>query len=269
MLVDCIALRTRAARSALKGWRKSKVLATESRGAAAGTSLSVGCKAAESSIFGQPICLANSSHSSMARSGSASRRSRGVNSCNAAVSMLSRIGLGLNAVAEGLVRIGIRDLLIAKRQREHHKHHGSKGGRIQPDRLPVMRAADGVQVVSEAGSPEPDQHADTVGGQGYQALGGAFVPGTGLGVGVNLAGDKEEVIACTVERDANEQHESKLMRIAKGKEHIPAHPGQHAEQQNGLHAEGPEEYRDQEHEQHFGHLTDGLLARGVGNMNLR
>src|SRR3982074_2465749 len=175
-----MALRTRVARCILKGWRKSRVLATGSRSAAAGTSLSVGCRAAESSIFGPPICLANSRHSSMARSGSASRRSRGVNSCNAAVRMLSRMGRGLNAAAEELVRAGICDPLIAKRQRKQYKHHGRKGGRIQPDRLPVMRAADGVQVVSEAGSPEPDQHADTVGRQGYQALGGAFVPGTRL-----------------------------------------------------------------------------------------
>src|ERR1700738_3816595 len=186
-----MALRTRVARCALKGWRKSRVLATGSRSAAAGTSLSVGCRAAESSMFGQPICLANSNHSSMARSGSTSRRSRGVNSCNAAVSMLSRIGLGLNAAAEELVRIGIRDLLIAKRRRKQHKHHGRKGGRIQPDRMPVVRAADEIQVVNARGPPEPAPHADAVGGQAYQALACAFVPGTRLGVGVNLAGDKK------------------------------------------------------------------------------
>src|SRR3981189_1418428 len=45
-------------------------------------------------MLGQLRRRANSSHSSMARSGSASRWSRGVSSCRAAVSMLNCIVLG-------------------------------------------------------------------------------------------------------------------------------------------------------------------------------
>src|SRR5215469_6557060 len=196
-----MARRTRAARSPLKGCRRSRVLATGSSSAAAGTSLCVGCRAAESSIFGLPICLANSSHSSMARSGSGSRRSRGVSSCSAAVRMLSFIGRGLNpppvggafgAVAcsiklafsqvalrsrppPGGHRGAIGGPLIAERRREQHEHHGGKGRRIEPNGLPVVRATGEVQIVNEAGGPEPHQHAHTVGRKRDQALGRSLV----------------------------------------------------------------------------------------------
>src|SRR5688500_16429441 len=49
-------------------------------------------------MFGEPMSRANCSHSSMARSGSASRLSRGVSSCSAAVRMLSFMGWGAKAV---------------------------------------------------------------------------------------------------------------------------------------------------------------------------
>src|SRR3974390_1067068 len=52
-------------------------------------------------MFGEPISLEKSSQSSMARSGSASRMARGVNSCTAAVRMLSCIGAGWNRL-EGI-----------------------------------------------------------------------------------------------------------------------------------------------------------------------
>jgi hypothetical protein len=92
-----IALSTRDARRASKGLRRSSVFATGSSMAAAGTSLRVGCRAAESWMFGAPTSRANCNHSSIARSGSASRRSRGVSSCSAAVSTLSFIGRGEKA----------------------------------------------------------------------------------------------------------------------------------------------------------------------------
>src|ERR1700724_2519666 len=220
-----MALRTRVARCALKGWRRSRVLATGSRSAAAGTSLSVGCRAAESSIFGQPICLANSNHSSMATSGSASRRSRGVNSCSAAVNTLSFIGFGLKSrpgdcasgvpassltmPRSGMPRttvVGILNDLIAKSRCKQHEHDGRKTGWINPDDLPVMHPADEIQIVDAAGNPESDQHADTVGRQSDQALCGALMPCTRFGIGVDLTRNEEEVIAHAVERDANDQH---------------------------------------------------------------
>src|SRR5438309_1156595 len=196
--VECIARRTRAARAALKGLRRSSVFATGSRSAAAGTSLSVGCRAADSSMFGAPICRANCSHSS----------------------------------------------------------------------TPVVGAVERVPVVDEARDGEPDQHADTVSGERDQALGRALGSGTGLGVGVDLAGDEEEVVARAVEGDAEDQQEGELVRVAESKQHVAAGPGQHAEQQGGLHPEGLQEHRDQQHEHDFRHLPDGLLAGRIGNLNL-
>ncbi len=77
---------TRFARSRSKGLRRSRVLATGSSMASAGTSDLLGCRAAESWMWSAPTSRANATHSSIARSGSASRLSRGVSSCRAAVS---------------------------------------------------------------------------------------------------------------------------------------------------------------------------------------
>ena len=86
--VSFIAVNTRCARFLSNGWRRSSVLATGSSIASAGMSLSVGCRAAESSMLSAPTSRANCSHSSIARSGSLSRISRGVSSCRAAVRTL-------------------------------------------------------------------------------------------------------------------------------------------------------------------------------------
>ena len=63
-----------------------------------GTSASDGCNAAESSMQSASSATANSSHSSMARSGSGSRRSRGVSSCSAAVSTPIGMNFGSNCL---------------------------------------------------------------------------------------------------------------------------------------------------------------------------
>src|ERR1700747_2084113 len=100
-------------------------------------------------MWGAPIGTATSSHSSMARSGSASRRSREVSSCRAAVRMLSCIGRGTNPVivvvfeALGAITLPcscvgshrgyiIRDLFIAEGHGEKHEHQRRECRRIEP-----------------------------------------------------------------------------------------------------------------------------------------
>jgi hypothetical protein len=76
----------RFARPWSNGFRRSRVFATGSSIASGGTSVSVGCSAAESWMWSAPTSRAKAAHSSIARSGSGSRFSRGVSSCRAAVS---------------------------------------------------------------------------------------------------------------------------------------------------------------------------------------
>src|SRR5580704_16898667 len=197
-----MARRTRAAREASNGARRSRVLATGSSIAAAATSLSLGCSAVDSSILGLPICRAKSSHSSMARSGSASRRSRGVSSCSAAVTMLRRIGFGRN-VPSGAGGIG--QSLVAESRGEEEENHSCKDGWVQPDRVPVVNTCERIVVIDEACGPEADQHADAVGGEGDQSLRGGLMRNTRLGVGVDLTANEEEVITDSVQRDADDQ----------------------------------------------------------------
>src|SRR6187455_822458 len=97
MPVDFIAASTRRARVLSNGCRRSSVLATGSSIASGGTSDSDGCSAAESWMQSTSSSRAKSSHSSMARSGSLSRTSRGVNSWSAAVSTPIFMYLGSNA----------------------------------------------------------------------------------------------------------------------------------------------------------------------------
>jgi hypothetical protein len=63
-------------------------------------------------MYGLPMSRAKASQSSTARSGSGSRRSRGVNSCSAAVSTESFIGFGSKGVA--VVMVGLRGAWIQK-----------------------------------------------------------------------------------------------------------------------------------------------------------
>ena len=97
--VACIAASTRLALALSNGLRRSSVFATGSSIASGGTSVSVGWRAAEIWMFGQSSSRANSSQSSMARSGSSSRIRRGVSSCNAAVRTLIFMNFGSKARA--------------------------------------------------------------------------------------------------------------------------------------------------------------------------
>src|SRR5688572_1438605 len=96
--VAAMAAATRLARAASNGCRRSSVLATGSSIASGGTSLSDGCSAAESWISSAPSSRPKASQSSMARSGSASRTSRGVSSWSAAVRTPSFMNCGANSV---------------------------------------------------------------------------------------------------------------------------------------------------------------------------
>src|SRR5688500_3684960 len=96
--VAAMAASTRLARAASNGCRRSSVLATGSSIASGGTSLSDGCSAAESWISSAPSSRPKASQSSMARSGSASRTSRGVSSWSAAVRTPSFMNCGANSV---------------------------------------------------------------------------------------------------------------------------------------------------------------------------
>src|SRR5579862_580208 len=268
-----IARATRAARSCVNGCRRSSVLATGSSIAAAGISVSVGWSAADSSMLGQPSVRANSSHSSMARSASASRCLRGVSSCSAAVRMLSRMGRGrkartLSAVRAGSLLGGIRDSLVAEHRCKKYQHRRRKARRVQPDCTPVVDAARKIRIVNQPRNREADQHAHAVGGERDQSLGGAAVRGPGLRVGVYLPGHKEKVVTRPVERNADDEHERELMCVAEGKEDVAAHPRQHSEQQRHFHAKGAQQRRDRQHEKYFRHLSDGLLAGGIGDADL-
>ena len=98
--LDVIAALTRVARAASNGRRRSSVLATGSSIASGGTSASEGCSAADSWMWLAPSSRPKISQSSMARSGSASRTSRGVSSCSAAVSTPTFMNFGANAVMD-------------------------------------------------------------------------------------------------------------------------------------------------------------------------
>src|SRR6185437_6759418 len=204
-----MALSTRVARAAVKGFLRSRVLATGSSSAAAGTSLCVGCSSHESSMLGAPISAANASHSSMARSGSASRRSLGVSSCSAAVRILSFIGFGRKAPAHVpppagvagaaagaglLLGDGMREPLVAERENEERRDDEREYRGIRPDRHPVVPARHAVAVGDDAGGGEADEHPDAVSGQRDQTLCGGLPLLPGTGVGVDLAGDEEEVV---------------------------------------------------------------------------
>ena len=99
---------TRRVRSASNGSRRSSVLATGSSMASAGTSASLGCRAAESWMQSASRSRAKASQSSIARSGSASRCARGVSSCRAAVSTPSGMNCGSKARVV-IVRLRVRE----------------------------------------------------------------------------------------------------------------------------------------------------------------
>ncbi len=117
--------------------------------------------------------------------------------------------------------------------------------------------------------PEAHQHTHTVGRQRDHTLRGALAALTGLGVGVNLSGHKEEVIADAMQGDAEEQHPRQIACIGVREQDIADRPSQHAHQQSPLHADAHQAKGDQQHEQHLGHLAQGLLSGCVGQVNLR
>lgn len=69
--------------------------------------------------------------------------------------------------------------------------------------------------------PESDQHAQAVGCQSNQALGRASEAFRCFGVGVDLAGHEEEVVADAVQGDASKQHECQVAVITVGEQQVP------------------------------------------------
>ena len=124
---------------------------------------------------------------------------------------------------------------------------------------------DGLRIVVDdcSGEPRTDQHAEAIGDEGDEPLGGGAQAGGGLAVDVDLAGDEEEVVADAVEQDSAPQHTHQVAGAAEGEEQITCDPGQHRYCQHVLDAEAAEEPGDEEHEEHLGHLASGHLAGGV------
>ncbi|MNI68824.1 hypothetical protein D3C73_1245380 [compost metagenome] len=79
-------------------------------------------------------------------------------------------------------------------------------------------------------------------------------------IGVDLAGDEEEVVADAVQHDADHQQREAATRIAKGEHGIAHYPRGHAYRQHRLHPQPHEQERHGQHQQHFGDLPQGLQA---------
>ena len=75
-----------------------------------------------------------------------------------------------------------------------------------------------------------NQHADAVGGQGDQTLGGAFVTFTRPRICIDLSGHKKEIVAYAVQHNSGIKHPQVVAYISIGKAHIPEQPGYHAQQ---------------------------------------
>ncbi|KAG0921908.1 hypothetical protein G6F32_014896 [Rhizopus arrhizus] len=94
-----------------------------------------------------------------------------------------------------------------------------------------------------AGQEGADQHAHAIGGQGDEALRTAACVGAGMGIGVDLAGDEEEVVADAMQHDADHQQRAARQR----------------RQGDGL--EQPQRQHAAEHARMQG---DGIVAGGAG-----
>ena len=121
----------------------------------------------------------------------------------------------------------------------------------------------GVHVDDFAADPTADEHADAVGEEDDEALGGGAQGLRRFHVDVDLTGDKEEVVADAVHDDAEIEHPDQAVDVAESKAQIADDPGEHAEHEGVFHADLFEEERQREHEEEFGKLAEGHFADGV------
>ncbi|MNP52308.1 hypothetical protein D3C76_1466940 [compost metagenome] len=101
-----------------------------------------------------------------------------------------------------------------------------------------------------------EQHADAVGEHYNHALRLAFHLFTRHAVGIDKTDNKEEVVAHTVEQNAEIQQETPLFTHTERKKRIAHKPRQHADKQHVFHPEAAEQQRDHQHKDDLRHLPE-------------
>ena len=191
-------------------------------------------------MLGAPISPRTPATPRSARSGSASRRALGVSSCSAAVRMLSFIGRGRKCAVRWPVRRAPHVAIVSLRNesRKSTKTTAANTAGIGPDGSPVVEGAGGEVVVDDACGREADQHADTVGGQRDETLGGGLVrccpPWSRCRSGRRRRRSRSRAHAVRCRRaacHASPWHPPRRRAHSAG-------PGDHAHEQRRLHAEG-------------------------------
>lgn len=87
-----------------------------------------------------------------------------------------------------------------------------------------------------AREPRADKHAQAISDEDNDALRSRAKMQRGFAIDVDLTGDKEEVVADTVQQDAAPQHPHVRIDVAICEQKITGNPRQHAGDQHIFHA---------------------------------
>src|ERR1700730_700627 len=87
---------------------------------------------------------------------------------------------------------------VAKRQREEQSDHSGEGAGDVPYHLPILYAVHGKRIYDKPGEERTEPDANSVGDQRNETLGAGSDVAGGFSVGVDLAGDEEEIVADSV-----------------------------------------------------------------------
>src|SRR6185312_3990990 len=109
---------------------------------------------------------------------------------------------------------------------------GEDGG-DHPDSAPVVGddaggGCYGIGVDDFAADPAADEHADAVGEEDDEALGGGAQGDWRFHIDVDLTGDKEKVVADAMHDDAEVEHPDERVDVTETKAQVADDPSQHA-----------------------------------------